>query len=165
MRRIIYIVYFDTILIYWDRHLDDKPPLVGFTAKYDLQIATLINRKPFKTQTKILKTLKYGDVKQYFRYSCAKYSWCIDINVLNVKERNESYVIYTKKHNPESQNIIMPIINLILPDIDELNCTNFYACYEFINYNKREFEKTKAEDTVINYKIRQDIIHKIMPQK
>ena len=57
----------------------------------------------------------------------------------------------------------MPIINLILPDIDELNCTNFYACYEFINYDKREFKKTKAEDTVINYKIRQDIIHKIMP--
>ena len=65
MRRIIYIVYFDTIMIYWDRHLDDKPPLlVGFTAKYDLQIATLVNRKSFKTKTKILKTLKYGDVKQ-----------------------------------------------------------------------------------------------------
>ena len=30
---------------YWDRHLDDKPPFVGFTAKYDLQIATLVNRK------------------------------------------------------------------------------------------------------------------------
>ena len=75
---------------YWDRHLDDKPPFVGFTAKYDLQIATLVNRKSFKTKTKILKTLKYGDIKQYFRYSCAKYSWCIDINLLKVKEHNES---------------------------------------------------------------------------
>ena len=74
----------------WDRHLDDKPPFVGFTAKYDLQIATLVNRKSFKTKTKILKTLKYGDVKQYFRYFCAKYFWCIDINVLKVKEHNES---------------------------------------------------------------------------
>ena len=58
----------------------------------------------------------------------------------------------------------MPIINLILPDIDELNSTNFYACYEFIKYDKKEFEKSKAEDTnLINYKIKQDIITKLCP--
>ena len=61
---------------------------------------------------------------------------------------------------------MMPIINLILPDNDQLNSTNFYACYKFIIYEKRELERSKAEDTnQINYKIKQDIINKIMPQK
>jgi hypothetical protein len=59
---------------------------------------------------------------------------------------------------------MMPIINLILPDDNELNSTNFYACYEFIIYEKREFERSKAEDTnIFNYKIKQDIINKISP--
>ena len=59
---------------------------------------------------------------------------------------------------------MMPIINLILPDNDQLNSTNFYACYKFIIYEKREFELSKAEDTnIFSYKIKQDIINKILP--
>ena len=59
---------------------------------------------------------------------------------------------------------MMPIINLILPDNDQLNSTNFYACYEFIIYEKRELESSKTEDTnIFSYKIKQDIINKILP--
>ena len=40
---------------------------------------------------------------------------------------------------------MMPIINLMLPDNDQLNSTNFYACYEFIIYEKRELERSKLK--------------------
>ena len=59
---------------------------------------------------------------------------------------------------------MIPIINLILPDNDQLSSTNFYACYEFIIYEKRELERSKTEDTnIFSYKIKQDIINKILP--
>ena len=46
-----------------------------------------------------------------------------------------------------------------------MNYSNdFYACYKFIIYEKREFDRSKTEDTnQINYKIKQDIINKILP--
>ena len=145
----------------WDQYIVSKPPIVAFYCNDIIRFAILKNKPIRCSKSMTIKEQKNINVKSIY-FKVPANSWCLSVDLLNIKESCTGHNIYILDSSPEAQNILIPIHNLIRPTEGELELNDYYGYFNFIKYERKDslYHNSKLE-CIENFKIKRDVLERL----